>query len=101
MPRRVEDGRAKPLIAASPLTRPLPPRITAPLAALPIANSNGQFSLARQLGLGVSRIVLDAGHGGHDPGAHGNGINEAELVLDVALRLTKLLREAAGHRSRR
>ena len=62
----------------------------------PTANSNGQFSLARQLGLGVSRIVLDAGHGGHDPGARGNGINEAELVLDVTLRLRDLLEKQPG-----
>ena len=27
--------------------------------------------MARQLGLGVSRIVIDPGHGGHDPGAQG------------------------------
>ena len=63
---------------------------------MPSANSNGRFSIARQLGLGVSRVVIDAGHGGHDPGAHGNGINEADLVLDVALRLRKLLTEQAG-----
>jgi N-acetylmuramoyl-L-alanine amidase len=36
-------------------------------------------------------VVIDAGHGGKDPGAHGNGINEAELTLDVALRVKKLL----------
>ena len=35
--------------------------------------------------------MIDAGHGGHDPGAQANGVNEAELVLDVALRLEKLL----------
>jgi N-acetylmuramoyl-L-alanine amidase len=64
--------------------------------ASPTANSNGQFSLARQLGLGVARIVLDAGHGGHDPGAHGNGLNEAELVLDVTLRLRELLEKQPG-----
>jgi N-acetylmuramoyl-L-alanine amidase len=62
----------------------------------PAANSNGQFSLARQLGLGISRIVLDAGHGGHDPGARGNGMNEAELVLDVTLRLRDLLEKQPG-----
>jgi len=62
----------------------------------PAANSNGQFSLARQLGLGVSRIVLDPGHGGHDPGARANGINEAELVLDVTLRLRDLLQKQPG-----
>ena len=63
---------------------------------VPLANSNGQFSLARQLGLGVSRIVLDPGHGGHDPGVRGNGVNESELVLDVSLRLKKLLENQPG-----
>ena len=64
--------------------------------ALPAANSDGKFSLARQLGLGVSRIVIDAGHGGHDPGAQSNGVSEAELVLDVASRLTRLLQKQPG-----
>jgi N-acetylmuramoyl-L-alanine amidase len=88
-------------IAAAPIEKiPLPSRAAVPPAlsapAVPSANSNGRFSIARQLGLGVSRVVIDAGHGGHDPGAHGNGINEADLVLDVALRLRKLLAEQAG-----
>ncbi len=64
--------------------------------AAPIANSDGKFSISRQLGLSVSRIVIDAGHGGHDPGAQGHGINEAELTLDVALRLQKLLAKQPG-----
>ena len=67
-----------------------------PAPGVPSVNSNGQFSLARQLGLGVSRIVLDPGHGGHDPGARGSGLNEAELTLDVALRLKKLLEKQPG-----
>jgi N-acetylmuramoyl-L-alanine amidase len=76
---------------------PLPSKPAAPLAvAPPAANSNGKFSLSRQLGLGVSRIVIDPGHGGHDPGAHGNGIDESDLVLDVALRLQKLLAKQPG-----
>ena len=54
------------------------------------------FSLSRQLGLGISRIVIDAGHGGHDPGASSNGISESELTLDVALRLSKLLENQPG-----
>ncbi|MGH9237026.1 MAG: N-acetylmuramoyl-L-alanine amidase [Vicinamibacterales bacterium] len=62
---------------------------TAP--AVPPQNSNGSFSLARQLGLGVTRVVIDPGHGGHDPGARVNGISEAALVLDVATRLEDLL----------
>jgi N-acetylmuramoyl-L-alanine amidase len=57
----------------------------------PAANSTGSFSLSRQLGLGVARIVIDPGHGGHDPGAKVKGLTEAELTLDIALRLEKLL----------
>ena len=63
----------------------------------PDRNLAGGFSIARQLGLGVSRIVIDPGHGGHDPGASGkNNVSEAELVLDVSLRLEKLLAKTPG-----
>jgi len=65
-------------------------------AAPPAKNLAGGLSVARQLGLGVSRIVIDAGHGGHDPGAKGKGVTEAEVVLDVALRLEKLLQKVPG-----
>ena len=65
-------------------------------AAPPAQNTTGGLSMARQLGLGVSRIVIDPGHGGHDPGAKGKGVTEAELVLDVALRLETLLRKVPG-----
>lgn len=41
------------------------------------------------------RIVIDAGHGSQDPGAVANGLQEKEIVLDVSLRLQKLL-EAEG-----
>jgi N-acetylmuramoyl-L-alanine amidase len=64
--------------------------------AAPERNTTGGFSMARQLGLGVSRIVIDPGHGGHDPGAMGNGVSEAELVLDVALRLEQMLSKLSG-----
>lgn len=84
------DVPTKP-IAARPMTPPSPI-----WPAVPTANSDGKFSLARQLGLGVSRIVIDAGHGGHDPGAQSNGITEAELVLDVATRLSRLLQKEPG-----
>ena len=40
-----------------------------------------------------NKITIDAGHGGTDPGASGNGIIEKELTLDVAKRVEKLLKE--------
>jgi N-acetylmuramoyl-L-alanine amidase len=62
-----------------------------------VANRAGSYSLARQLGLGARRIVIDAGHGGHDPGTIGRrGLQEKELVLDVALRLDRLVRQELG-----
>jgi N-acetylmuramoyl-L-alanine amidase len=75
-----------------------PPPLVATARAAPSAPTPpaGGFSMARQLGLGVSRIVIDPGHGGHDPGASGKGATEAELVLDVALRLQKLLEKERG-----
>ncbi len=49
-------------------------------------------SMIRQLGLGIQRVVIDPGHGGKDPGCVGkNKHQEKEVVLDVALRLKKLL----------
>jgi N-acetylmuramoyl-L-alanine amidase len=66
------------------------------LPTAPSANIAGRFSLSRQLGLGIARIVIDPGHGGHDPGARVKGLNEAELVLDVALRLEQLLLKQQG-----
>lgn len=60
-------------------------------------SSDGQRSLIRALGLKVGRIVIDAGHGGHDTGTIGpNGLLEKDLVLDVALRLGRLLKGKMG-----
>jgi N-acetylmuramoyl-L-alanine amidase len=59
--------------------------------------ADGQRSLIRALGLKIGRIVVDAGHGGHDTGTVGpNGLEEKDLVLDVALRLGKLLQKKMG-----
>jgi N-acetylmuramoyl-L-alanine amidase len=59
--------------------------------------SDGQRSLVRALGLKVGRIVIDAGHGGHDSGTLGpGGIEEKDVVLDVALRTGRLLHQRLG-----
>jgi len=64
-------------------------------AAVPTAD--GQTSLVRALGLKIGRIVIDAGHGGHDSGTIGvDGLQEKDVVLDVALRLGKILHDRLG-----
>ena len=70
--------------------------IPSPSPAIPEANAAGGFSIARQLGLSVSRIVIDPGHGGHDPGTIAKGLTEATLTLDIALRLERLLQKEPG-----
>lgn len=42
---------------------------------------------------GISRIVIDAGHGGEDPGAVGSKGKEKDVTLAVALELGKLISE--------
>ena len=104
-----EDVRPAPPVAPSPddgsAATPLQGRRAAtgvaassalPAPAAPSANVEGRFSLSRQLGLGINRIVIDPGHGGHDPGTKGRGVSEAELVLDVARRLEVLLLKEPG-----
>jgi N-acetylmuramoyl-L-alanine amidase len=57
----------------------------------------GDRSLIRALGLKIGKIVIDAGHGGHDTGTIGpNGLLEKDVVLDVAKRLGRLLESRLG-----
>lgn len=50
-------------------------------------------TLSRIYGLSVRTIVLDPGHGGHDPGAVGQaGLTEKTLTLDLAFRLERRLK---------
>jgi N-acetylmuramoyl-L-alanine amidase len=98
---RVVEPLPAHVAATTPTRLPAPPVVAAkPDAELPSDapshNLDGGFSISRQLGLGVSRIVIDPGHGGHDPGAKGGGTTEAELVLDVSLRLAQLLQKLPG-----
>jgi len=91
-----KETRASRRAAAAPIPRrEVAPKLMPPPVAPP-TNTDGNFSLARQLGMGVARIVIDPGHGGHDPGSLGSRVTEAEVVLDVALRLEKLLQKEAG-----
>jgi N-acetylmuramoyl-L-alanine amidase len=93
--------------STQPPRAPAAPRPSSPAAAKPVKNApapsrpaapppaDGKLSLARQLGLGIRRVVIDAGHGAHDPGAPGvGGLQEKEVTLDVALRLREILQSS-------
>ena len=63
-------------------------------ASAPQPTRDGQSTLTRALGLKIGRIVIDAGHGGHDTGTIGpTGLMEKDLCLDVALRLGKIIQQ--------
>ena len=60
-------------------------------AAAAPTSSGGGYSLARQLGANVKRIVVDAGHGGKDPGTRSGSLREKDIVLDIAKQVEKEL----------
>jgi N-acetylmuramoyl-L-alanine amidase len=96
-----------PILAEQPSAQPaLKAEPPVPTSAAPPASTPGEFSkaarrtstggnsLTRALGLKIGRIVIDAGHGGHDQGTQSpHGLVEKDLVLDVAQRVGKLIEE--------
>lgn len=42
----------------------------------------------------LKTVVIDAGHGGKDPGCHGGYSNEKDVCLSMALKLGKLIQES-------
>ena len=91
---------ADPQIAAAPPPAAPPPPADAPKVEavakkLAHAQSDAGVSISQQLGLKVHRIVIDAGHGGHDTGAIGpTGIKEKDVTLAIAKKVReRLLKE--------
>ena len=83
-------GKSRPKNAKNLATKP--DLIQPASAALP--TRDGQSTLTRTLGLKIGRIVIDAGHGGHDTGTIGpTGLMEKDICLDVALRLGKIIHQ--------
>jgi len=96
-PPAAPTTKALPEPSKTSLTRPATskskPELVQPVAA-PMPTRDGQSTLTRALGLKISRIVIDAGHGGHDTGTIGpTGLMEKDLCLDVALRLGKIIEQ--------
>lgn len=72
------------------------PAATAPLVQKEKATPRTP-SLTQQLGLGIKKVVVDPGHGGHDSGAIGyGGIKEKDIVLEVAKKLRDILTGKLG-----
>jgi len=90
--RRVEISRLEPTIspAAEPLAELRPDERQAMPEKKPRTQKKPAISKIR-------RIVVDPGHGGHDPGAVGpSGLQEKEVVLAIGLKLRELLRDELG-----
>jgi N-acetylmuramoyl-L-alanine amidase len=79
---------------------PIEPQLRAPpIPQMPEVKDNdgAKLSLSSQLGLKIQTIAIDAGHGGHDPGAIGrSGLKEKTVTLDIAIRLAALVKERLG-----
>jgi len=71
--------------------------VVAALNAPPSEDGNSQRLARSVASQRIDTVVVDAGHGGKDPGSIGvNGIREKDLVLDIALRVGAYLEELAG-----
>jgi N-acetylmuramoyl-L-alanine amidase len=93
---RNSSSDSSPVFSTTKILPPARPAITgaAPSPTAATASENATRSMTRALGLKVNRIVIDAGHGGHDDGTIGpHGVLEKDVVLDVSLRLAALVRE--------
>jgi N-acetylmuramoyl-L-alanine amidase len=88
---------AQPARPAAPAPPPKPPATETVVVTPARPTDRGSLSLIRSLGLKMSRVVIDAGHGGHDTGSLGpSGYAEKDLVLDVAQRLKQLITAELG-----
>jgi N-acetylmuramoyl-L-alanine amidase len=73
-------------------------RTTATSVPVPGPGKAKPGSIARQLALGVSRVVIDPGHGGKDPGALGckKGVREKTVTLQISKLLAKKIKSRLG-----
>lgn len=51
------------------------------------------FNVSLAQGYKISKVVIDAGHGGHDPGCLGSNTKEKDVTLSIALKLGELIKK--------
>lgn len=90
--RRCPDGPASAHVRASLAL--LDPQLARAVAATPSVAGSAQTAINAGR---LRRVVVDAGHGGTDPGARGpNGVRESEVNLSVARKLAERLSSEYG-----
>jgi N-acetylmuramoyl-L-alanine amidase len=70
------------------------PFTAATVVSLGLVLSSLNPLMAQKTGSRIRTIIVDAGHGGSDPGAKGRYSTEAQLTLKLSLRLELMLKEA-------
>jgi N-acetylmuramoyl-L-alanine amidase len=90
--RPTEISRLEPVVSAMPERVVVPKLEVQAAVAEKWSRPHKKPSISK-----IRRIVIDPGHGGHDPGAVGpSGIQEKDVVLAIGLRLRELFREELG-----
>lgn len=86
VPQSITGSPDLPVIAPSPDPAAQPPAQAAPAAAPALPDKT-------EIGAGRKRVVIDAGHGGKDPGGKKLfGLKEKEINLEIARELAELLK---------
>lgn len=93
-PVESKPAQVEAVAANKSVTAPVDEHVAqARLKAVAKASNVSELTLAEQLGLKVRRVVIDAGHGGHDTGAIGRkGTREKDVTLAIARKLARELR---------
>lgn len=90
--RQTTISRLEPVVAAMPERVVVPKLPEQPVAAEKKAKPPKKKTISK-----IRRIVVDPGHGGHDPGAVGpSGIQEKDVVLAIGLKLKEMLTDELG-----
>jgi N-acetylmuramoyl-L-alanine amidase len=93
-PVEAEDPPTPRPVATAKKPAPAKPAPAKPAPAKPAKGPRD--SMARQLGLGIRLVAIDAGHGGKDGGAAGNGLKEKDITLKASKMLAKKIQSRLG-----